>query len=326
MTIYKILTIFVTVNKKYIIMENLINVKNLEKEWSVYLLSCDNTPKTVYIGITNEQYIIARLFRHFVESVAASKTSKNEDKHKWVRENWQNIKMTILEHNIFDEEVARIEESNYVFKYIKDGYDVLNKTYTPIRVFDKYGNFYKDYSSYTAASKEFEVEPCRVISCCSTGNRLLGKYLIRKYDPEITQIEVNINNIPVDKDIPILQYDLNGNFIQEWENAFTVSKLLNIDRSQLTKCLKGKQKTAKGYIFKYKNDPVHIQYKVYMYDTNFNLVNKFKTNKECAEYLINQGLSKGNLNVVSSSISQSIKKETRYLNYVFRKTPIENKS
>ena len=54
MTIYKILTIFVIVNKKYIIMENLINVKNLEKEWSVYLLSCDNTPKTVYIGITNE--------------------------------------------------------------------------------------------------------------------------------------------------------------------------------------------------------------------------------------------------------------------------------
>ena len=69
--------------------------------------------------------------------------------------------MTILEHNIFDEEVARIEESNYVFKYIKDGYNVLNKTYTPIRVFDKYGNFYKDYSSYTAAAKEFEVEPCR---------------------------------------------------------------------------------------------------------------------------------------------------------------------
>ena len=35
-------------------MENLINVKNLENEWSVYLLTCNNTPNTVYVGVTNE--------------------------------------------------------------------------------------------------------------------------------------------------------------------------------------------------------------------------------------------------------------------------------
>lgn len=306
-------------------MDNLINVKNLKNEWSVYLLTCCNTPNTVYVGITNEQYVIARLFRHFTESVSNNRT-KNEDKHIWIRDNWKNIEMTILEHNIFNEDIARIRESEYVFQYIKKGYNVLNKTYTPIRVFDMYGNFYKDYPSYTVAAQEFKVEPCRVIACCSSGYRLLGKFIIKKYDPQLNHIEVNIDNIPVNKDIPIIQYDLDGNFIKEWKNAYTVSKTLSIDRSQLTKCLKGKQKTAKGYIFKYKNEELEIEYKVCMYDSNYNLVKSFKTNIECAEYLINEGLSKGKINVVSSGVSQSIKKNRKYLNYVFKKEFIKDQS
>lgn len=60
------------------------------------------------------------------------------------------------------------------------------------------------------------------------------------------------------------------------KNILLWKNLINVKKKQLKD------------IFKYKkNDPVHIQYKVYIYDTNFNLVNKFKTNKECAEYLIN---------------------------------------
>lgn len=140
----------------------------------MYLLSCKHTPKTVYIGITNERYVITRLFRHFVESTTTSPTQNNTEKNNWVKKNWKDIDMTILEHNIFDDEEARIKESNYVFEYIKKDYNVLNKTYTPIRVFDKFGNFYKDYSSYTVAAKEFEVPPCRIIACCSTGYKLLG--------------------------------------------------------------------------------------------------------------------------------------------------------
>ena len=53
--------------------------------------------------------------------------------------------MKVLEHNIFDSELARLKESEYVFEYIKKNYKVLNKTYTLIRVYDELGNFYKDF-------------------------------------------------------------------------------------------------------------------------------------------------------------------------------------
>lgn len=48
---------------------------------------------------------------------------------------------------------------------------------------------------------------------------------------------------------PILQYDLNGNFVQEWP---AVTEVPFAKQSTLSMCLTGKNKTAYGYIWKYK--------------------------------------------------------------------------
>ena len=48
---------------------------------------------------------------------------------------------------------------------------------------------------------------------------------------------------------PILQYDLDGNFIREWECAADVGKEV---RRGIVNCLKGRYKTAYGSIWKYK--------------------------------------------------------------------------
>ena len=50
---------------------------------------------------------------------------------------------------------------------------------------------------------------------------------------------------------PILQYDLDGNFIREWSSATDVSKEA---QENICKCLKGIRKTAYGFIWKYKED------------------------------------------------------------------------
>jgi len=51
---------------------------------------------------------------------------------------------------------------------------------------------------------------------------------------------------------PILQYDLEGNFIKEWESATTAARFLNKQNGNIVECLKGKKKKAYGYIWKYK--------------------------------------------------------------------------
>ena len=50
---------------------------------------------------------------------------------------------------------------------------------------------------------------------------------------------------------PILQYDLDGNFIREWKCAYDVGKEV---QANIVNCLKGRCKTAYNYIWKYKED------------------------------------------------------------------------
>ena len=58
---------------------------------------------------------------------------------------------------------------------------------------------------------------------------------------------------------PILQFDLNGNFIKEYESITQASKELNIKLDYISSCCLGGRKTSKGYIFKFKNDKEILQ-------------------------------------------------------------------
>jgi hypothetical protein len=51
----------------------------------------------------------------------------------------------------------------------------------------------------------------------------------------------------------ILQYDLEGNFIKEYSSAAQAGKEINQNGNSISDCLNKRQKTAFGYIWKYKN-------------------------------------------------------------------------
>lgn len=53
---------------------------------------------------------------------------------------------------------------------------------------------------------------------------------------------------------PVLQYDLNNNFIKEWENSIEAGKQLGVKGSSIQRCARGDRKTAFGYIWRYKDD------------------------------------------------------------------------
>lgn len=52
----------------------------------------------------------------------------------------------------------------------------------------------------------------------------------------------------------ILQFSENGSFIKEWESARQVEETLGIFTTSIGKCCRGKQKTAGGYVWKYKEE------------------------------------------------------------------------
>ena len=59
----------------------------------------------------------------------------------------------------------------------------------------------------------------------------------------------NRDNVRKGRNKPVLQYDLDGNFIREWECTSDVGREVS---GNICDCLKGRHKTACGYIWKYK--------------------------------------------------------------------------
>lgn len=50
----------------------------------------------------------------------------------------------------------------------------------------------------------------------------------------------------------VIQYDLNNNFIKEWNSITEVNKELKINNTSIGQCCMGKRKTAGDFIWKYK--------------------------------------------------------------------------
>ena len=53
---------------------------------------------------------------------------------------------------------------------------------------------------------------------------------------------------------PILQYDLNGNFIKEWKSGCEVSRQLCISQANISACCRNVRRQAGGFVWKFKEE------------------------------------------------------------------------
>ena len=61
-------------------------------------------------------------------------------------------------------------------------------------------------------------------------------------------------NLSKAKSIPIIQYDLKGNFIKEWESGKIAAEILNLNQGCINDAVRGKLKKSGNYIWKYKEN------------------------------------------------------------------------
>lgn len=79
---------------------------------------------------------------------------------------------------------------------------------------------------------------------------------------------------------PVLQYDLEGNFIKEWSNGKQAANLLNIKSyGDISACCLNKQKSAHNFIWKYKENNNIILKIESKSPTNYPKNRKSKTNE-----------------------------------------------
>ena len=79
---------------------------------------------------------------------------------------------------------------------------------------------------------------------------LKGKTKTQSHKDKISLTKTGKPNI--NKRVPILQYDLKGNFIKEWESQKQAALTLNINYQGINNCMLGKTKSSNGFIWKKK--------------------------------------------------------------------------
>jgi hypothetical protein len=129
-----------------------------------------------------------------------------------------------------------------------------SKPHFKIKVYqyDLEGNFIKEWNSIIEAANHFNRNHgMDIINCCRGKQKTAYNFIWRK-----NQEKININelNLGKRKRNIILQYDLKGNFIKEWNTITEASLFLKVSGVSITHNLKGKQKTAYGFKWKYKKE------------------------------------------------------------------------
>ena len=108
---------------------------------------------------------------------------------------------------------------------------------------------------------------------------------------------------------PVLQYDLKGNFIQEFESASEAARQVNVFKSNLTAACRGEVKQCGGYQWKYKDDKKEIKIVpekggkiVYQYDKQLKLIAIFTSAIDAEK---NTGVKAGNIRQCCSGRSKT---------------------
>jgi hypothetical protein len=145
-------------------------------------------------------------------------------------------------------------------------------TSTAVLQFDKQGNFISEYKSMGEAYSKTKISTGNICEVCKGNRHSAGGYiwLYRdKWDgnpPTLKQHRSKgregvtkgknwirkTNSKRSDLIKPILQFDKNNISINEFSSIREAAKYLNVSEAAISHCCRNKQKTAFGYVWKYK--------------------------------------------------------------------------
>ena len=223
----------------------------------IYIITCKTNGKS-YIGQS------INLETRWQTHKCKLRNGEHINKHlqyAWNKYGENNFTFEVLlecEENKLDE-----YEEYYIFELMtydrRIGYNIAKggrfgkDTSTPIVQMDEYGNVIAEYKSISEAGRITGANKTNISLCCS-GKQITTKgYRWAKKDDYINNnIKEVVRGKIGRKGKPIIQLDLEGNFIAEYPSITEAEKAIKKTRSTIGKCLKGIIKKSHGYKWEYK--------------------------------------------------------------------------
>lgn len=161
-------------------------------------------------------------------------------------------KITTLKDAIEIEKYLVIKYSEiYNLKNSPDNYLGAVLTGNKVYKYDLNCNYICSYMNSNQAYIQTKIKDSSILKCCKNQTKSAGGFLwsFNKYKKYPYKYN---NDWRKDKGKPVLQYDLNMNFIREWKTAKDVFNNLNISYKNISSCCLNKRKNAGKFIWKFK--------------------------------------------------------------------------
>ena len=158
----------------------------------------------------------------------------------------------------------------------------------PVVQLDMNGTFIAEYQCATDAGREVNIDVGSILKCCAETEhyKSSGGYLwMYKTDYENGKI-IKYNN---DHFRPVVQLDIEGNFIAEYSSIKNASVATNVCETGIISCCNNTYKISGGFLWKYKKDYDSSQQYIYVdtrlrpviqFDTYGNVLNQYPSIKE----------------------------------------------
>lgn len=118
--------------------------------------------------------------------------------------------------------------------------------------YDLNGDFIKEWNSITEASNFYNISISCISQCCQGITKSAYKYIWRYKTPNFP---LKISSCTKQyRCVSVLQYNFQYVFIKEYKSLTDASQKTNINISHISDCIRGKRKTAGGYMWKIKEE------------------------------------------------------------------------
>lgn len=137
-------------------------------------------------------------------------------------------------------------DKNTIIRILRNNNFIIETYHKAINQFDLQGNYIATYQSAREAQEKTSID-YRLISGCLIGKtRQTNNFQWRYYDEKDLK-GISPINYKSKKSKKIIQLDMNNNIIQTFDSITDASKITNVVRANIQKCLRGERQTAGGF-------------------------------------------------------------------------------
>jgi len=201
----------------------------------IYVLYLDASIKYIGVSINPSK----RFKDHFYSAFNVNGKEYNLRKSKWIRYHKNEIKCKIIFNG--SESECYLKEIELISLARKKGIDLVNLTNGG----DKAPKI-NEHNDPKSTIHKIRIKALGRIPSVETKNKMALAHV--GMNSHLDKYRSSDNN---PRSFPVVQYSSSGEFIKEWDYAQIAIKELNLNRTAITDCLKGRQKTAGGFIWKY---------------------------------------------------------------------------